>query len=120
MRLVEALSAFPELQTLESCEGDESQGAWVSFWYGSYWDHSWHDLSEFVLGYLGPRLAREVGDSAELAIRVTESGVPQGELSIRPGAAPVVINALRNLARSSGRNLARSSGYSGDKSGTSP
>ena len=94
--LVDALSAFPQLQTIESCQGDSEHEAWVCFYYGM---HPWRDLAKFLLGYLGPRLSREVGDRANVSIQVTESGQVRGELAIRPGATRVVIKALKGLLR---------------------
>jgi hypothetical protein len=97
--VVSALSAFSGLETIESCEGDHGRAAWVSFRYGRYWSHLWHDLAEFVLGYLVPGLASRVGDDATVRIQGTPTGQIFGELSIRPGAASRVEAALRELAR---------------------
>ena len=97
--LVSALSTFPSLETIESCEGYARTAAWISFRYGTYWDHPWRDLAGFVLGYLLPKLASLVGDDATLRIQGTPSGQVYGELSVRPGAALRVEDALRRLAR---------------------
>ena len=96
--LVEALSAFPELQTIESCQRDKDTGAWVSFWYGDYWDNSWNALAAFVLGYLGPKLTCELGDRVTLSIQVNSAGLPLGELIVRPGAITRTARLLRDLA----------------------
>ena len=96
--LIEALSAFPKLQTIESCQGDENTGAWVAFWYGEYWDTSWNELAIFVLGYLGPKLMSELGDRVSLSIQVNSAGLPLGELTVRPGAITRTARLLRDLA----------------------
>jgi hypothetical protein len=97
--IVSALSEFPKLETIESCEGDESNGPWVCFRYGSYWNNSWCEIAEFVLGYLSPNLIEMVGDDVQIGIKVKPSGNILGELSIRPGAAPIVEAAIKGLAR---------------------
>ncbi len=99
--LVEALSMFNGLETIESCEGDDNVPAWVGFWYGNHWDDPWRGLAEFVLGYLAPYLGQKVGDGAGLIIRSTESGRPRGEITVRSGAMPQVVEAVLSLARNS-------------------
>jgi hypothetical protein len=119
-RLVSVLSLFPSLETIESCEGLEGQGAWVCFRYGAYWEHPYRDLAEFVLGYMAPRLVGKVGDDANLRIQTKPSGNIFGELSVRPEAISNVEMALRELARDFSVYRRHSSGYCGDTSGTSP
>ena len=114
--LITALSAFPKLQTFESCEGDQDTPAWVGFYYGpdcgpDYGpDHGpdqnpdqnpeWHELAAFALGYLGPALAQEVGDSASVSVRIDDCGMAMGEISVRPSTIPDVTRALVTLYRS--------------------
>jgi len=117
--LVSALSAFPSLETVESCEGHEGEAAWISFRYGPYWEHQWRDLADFVLAYLVPKLASLVGDDATLRIQATPSGQIFGELSVRPGAAQRVETALRQLARDFSVHPRHSSGCCDGTFGTS-
>lgn len=95
--IVAALSEFPSLETIESCEGNESKGPWVCFRFGEYWQHPWQQLATFVLGYLAPGLVAQVGDDVNVLIRVTPSGQIFGELSMRPGAQRRVEAALVEL-----------------------
>lgn len=95
--LVRSLNAFPRLQTIESCQGRSDRPAWVCFSYGEYWNDSWRDLADFVLGYLGPGLARAVGDGASITLRVTNSGLVRAELTVRPGATHATVRGLRRL-----------------------
>src|SRR5208282_3991030 len=37
--LVSALSMFPSLETIESCECSVGECAWICFRYGAYWEH---------------------------------------------------------------------------------
>ncbi len=109
--LISALSAFPKLQTFESCEGDEDTPAWVGFYYGPDCgldqdpdqhpdqDPEWHGLAEFALGFLGPGLVQEVGDSASVSVRIDDFGIAMGEISVRPGMIPDVTRALVTLYR---------------------
>jgi len=89
--LISALSLFPALQTIESCQGEP---AWICFRYGQ----GYSDLTEFICGYFGIGLARMVGDAATVLIRVTESEIIRGELSIRPGMITATTEAIKQLA----------------------
>ena len=90
---------FPSLETIESCEGTATDGAWVCFRYGAYWEHPWHDLVDFVLAFMAPSLTEKVGDDANLRIQATPSGQVFGELSVRPEAVSNVETALRELVK---------------------
>jgi hypothetical protein len=118
--IVSELNKFPQLETVESCEGNDKQGPWVCFRYGSYWKNPWSEISKFVLGYLAPRLIESVGDDANIRIQATPSGAIFGELSVRPGAAPRVEAALRELSRDFSVSLRRNSGYCDGMSGIVP
>ena len=107
--LVEALNMFPALMTTESSQGDEQSPAWVYFSFGR--EH-WQELAEFTLGHLGPCLSDKLGDQVRVSICVTNSGVPQGELLVRPGAVSDTVDALRALARS-GRSSSMSPSSNG-------
>lgn len=96
--IVSALSLFPNLETIESCQGDSKNGPWVCFRYGAYWIHPWRELADFVLDCLAPWLVREVGDDASVRVQATPSGQIFGELSVRPGADQRVERALVGLA----------------------
>lgn len=95
--LIAALSKFPKLQTIESCEGDDKRGAWVCFCYGLWWDDPWRELAEFTLGFLGPSLLQAAGDSAHVSIHVLPSGCIHGEITIRPGAVEAVTGAILQM-----------------------
>jgi hypothetical protein len=97
--LVETLSQFPYLETKESCESLPDGSVWICFLYGSYWASKWWDISDFVLGYLGPQLMERLGDRVSVAVRITESGLPQAELLIRPGAIHQTLHVLKNLIK---------------------
>lgn len=96
--LVEALSAFPELQTLSSCEGYQDRAATVSFRYGAPSPEAWRELSAFVFGFFGPKMAQKVGDSARVFVEVTTWGETLGGLSIRPGCVSDVAVAVSEMA----------------------
>lgn len=95
--LIEALSAFPALETIESCQGHDNDLTRVCFMYGDYWVHPWHDLAEFVFGFLAPGLAKDIGDDASLIVRLSENGVALCHLTIRPGAVKRTVNSLKRL-----------------------
>jgi len=98
--LVRVLNSFPRLCTIESCQGDTEHPAVVFFDYANDGDeYFWRELSEFVLGFLGPRLSQRTGDSARLNITVTSWGKPQGELIVRPGAMQETLRAIRQARK---------------------
>jgi len=96
--LVLILSAFTELRTYSSCEeGNKADGS-VTFYYGKEKEEdSWKDLANFVLGFLGPRLAQEISDRASLSIIVPPSGDPYAVLWVRKGGMTKTINTLKAL-----------------------
>src|SRR6516164_1098222 len=49
VRLVEALSSFPQLRTTSSCQGNPPRGAEVTFVYGEHVYDGWKALAEFVV-----------------------------------------------------------------------
>ena len=103
--LIVALSEFPRLQTIESCQGEGSRPGnrnsdpWVCFRYGNYWEHPWKELANFIFDYLGPKLVQELGDRVSVVVRLTECGDVQAELWIRPGALEKTIATLERLAQ---------------------
>lgn len=97
--LVSALSLFPKLQTVESCQGDAKRPAWVSFYYGEQWGGSWKEIADFVLGEFGPGIVKEVGDNVNISLRVTGTGLIMGEISVRPEAIGMVTRAINRLYR---------------------
>ncbi len=100
--LVGLLSSFPELRTIESCQGDAEHPAIVFFSYadnGAEDERSWQKLSEFTLGFLGPRLVRQLGDQVTLNITITSWGWPQGELIVRPGAMQKTLRAVKKARK---------------------
>jgi hypothetical protein len=106
--LIEALSAFPKLQTFASCQGGyprsdadkEGMPAVVFFHYGQD-DHAdpYQGIADFVLGYLGPALMKELGDLVSIHIEVTTQYIIMGELKVRQGAMPRTIKTLKRLRR---------------------
>ncbi len=91
--LVEALSAFGGLETVESCEGPP---AWVCFRYGRWWDDPWRALAGFALGRIGPHLATRLGDRVSVQASVSDAGVV-AEITVREGAMAMTLNALAEL-----------------------
>lgn len=97
MPLIEALSSFPRLETLESCQGSAPEPAWVCFRYGDYWSNPWQDLTAFVFGLLAPNLDHLVGDDARISVHLSQSGVAVADLYVRQGALDQVVDALRQI-----------------------
>lgn len=118
--LIEALSTFPLLQTVESCQGSGAQSPWVCYLYGDYWADPWRSVTAFTLGRLAPHLAASVGDDARVSVEYCGSGIAQGHLTIRPGAVKRTAEAIRRLPNPVLLNPGHSSGYFCDRSDTLP
>jgi hypothetical protein len=117
--VIEALSAFPALRTLASCEGDSEVPATVAFIVGDDRADGWRELADLVLGFMGPALMRELGDRVGLAVRVTEAGTIRGELRILPGLVPRTAAVLHQLAAQL-TEASRKTAYSHGTECTSP
>ncbi len=98
--LVQALSVFPRLRTVESCEGN-GDWAWVCFVYGRPHDESWKELAQFVLGEIGPRLVGELGDRVNISVQMTEAGQYRAEMAVRKAAIPAAVKLLGTLGTES-------------------
>jgi hypothetical protein len=98
--LVSALSEFPGLEIIDSCEGSPGEPAWICFRFGRYWEtkEPWREIAEFALGFLTPKLFERVGDSAALTIGPTPSGGMLADLAVRPGTQQEVQAALQAMA----------------------
>ena len=116
--LIEALSAFPMLETLESCQGRKDGPASICFLYGNYWSHPWKDITEFSLDFLAPGLVAEIGDDVRLSLELNGSGVTQGNLTVRAGAVHQTTKAIKRLLRRFSASHVRSLVCSGGKSDT--
>ncbi len=89
--LVEALSQFARLRTIESCQGPP---AWVCFDAGEEIGE-WHQLADLVLDILAPAISQIEGARFEI---IADSGPPQGELTVCPEALYATVRRLQWLA----------------------
>lgn len=100
--VIQALSRFPLLRTIESCEGeavdkDGKEWATVFFEYGD----GWKEPSEFVFGFLGPHLADIMSDHIHVSLYVNQTwGRIQGLIKIRPGCIKWAVESINSLADS--------------------
>lgn len=94
--LISALSAFPKLQTVESCE-DINGSAWVTFIYGDNEEKPWQELADFVLDFLGPQVVSSLGDRVTISIVITEAGLYRAEMAVRVAAIPATVKLLTKL-----------------------
>lgn len=96
--IVKALSEFDNVVTFESCQGAKHKGMWVCFQYRADNRYSSQALSYFVLEFLGPRLASELGDLATVQVHTMPGGSALGEIMVRAGAERRVESILRQLS----------------------
>jgi len=85
------------LQTLESCERIADGWAWVTFIYGEPGNREWRSLAEFIFGFLGPPIMRELGDRVRMSIAITESGLYRAEMAVKPEAISATAKLLTKL-----------------------
>lgn len=101
--VVSALSLFPELWTLGSCQGffnkdgSERKAANVFFMYGHNKPHSWKSAAEFVFGFLAPKLIELVDDDASIAMELGYGYQATFTLRIRPTAIKGTAEAIRRV-----------------------
>ena len=97
--LVRALSRFPKLETIESCQGAGEADARVLFWYGPYWADPWRGICEFTFGFLMPGLRGLVGQHvAKTPLSLHPAGFVEGSFNVHPGSIEKVTVALNALA----------------------
>jgi hypothetical protein len=85
------------VQTLESCEKVADGWAWVTFIYGDSGGQDWRSLAEFVFGFIGPPIAKELGDRVRLSIEITEAGLYRAEMAVNPQAISAAAKLLSKL-----------------------
>lgn len=95
--LVEALSLFPKVETIESCQGNSPEPAWVCFRYGDYWLDPWRGLANFVFGFLAPRLTTSIGDAVRLSVQMHQTGVAIADLYVQQDVVDQTVEALRQI-----------------------
>jgi len=106
--LIEALSSFPKLETFTSCQGgwprsdEDKEGEPAKVWFHYGQDdhaHSYREIGDFVLGYFGPGLMKEMGDLVGISLEVETQYVIMAKLYVRQGAMPRTISTVRRLQR---------------------
>jgi hypothetical protein len=91
--LIEALNAFPELRTMESCETD-GDDAWVCFDAGT---ENWNKLAEIVFGLLGPRLMDALGTQVRFEMTMS-NGIVMAEMTVNKSVIEAASREIRDLA----------------------
>ncbi len=94
--IIKVLSAFPNVRTLESCEGNDDS-AWICFDCG---EEDWKSLSEFVFTVIGPHLMTNFGDRVSLSVRITESGMYRAEMTICKAVISAASKTMEQLPSS--------------------
>lgn len=86
--LVSILSSVPQLQTIDSCQGDTQKAGWVYFYYGA-----WERCAELVFGTLATALRGLDGFS--LSVEVFNGSDPLGKIGFRAEALPKLTSTLK-------------------------
>jgi hypothetical protein len=93
--LIESLSAFDGVRTIDSCEGN-GDSAWVCFDCG---DDDWMNLSKFVFTVIGPPLMAEFGDRISLDVEITEAGMYRAEMTVAKSIISAASKTVNQLSR---------------------
>lgn len=92
--LVEALSQFPELVTIESCQGDPAGvQAFVFFRFGS-----WRKCGEFLFDRLLPTLPPDLMASTAFTVTAYSSDHALGQIYVDPAGIGSLASKVRELA----------------------
>ena len=93
-QIVEALSAFEGLETIESCQGKPGEGrAFVTFRLGD-----WQACGRFVFEDLMPKIPSSLRSHVSLSIRAYDSDNAIAALEMHPAVIARVARLLRNGA----------------------
>ena len=97
-----ALSQFPRLSTIESCEGRGEKNAFVYFEYGvvggrAVSKNSWERTSQFVFGFIAPGLWDKVQDACSLSMELYMGTNYMVIIHIVPSALKQVESAINEL-----------------------
>ncbi len=105
--VIVALNRFPELQTIESCQGRANHKsvlvmANINFMYGSggFEQDAWKKIANFTFGFFAPELDKLVSDSVDIKMeRVMCNDFHRVTLSMRPDSVTIkfVADAIDKL-----------------------
>ena len=97
--LIKALSCFQKLQTIESCQEITGNRAYVCFYYGDYWNHKWNELTNFIFGFLGPRLVKVLGDDVDISVRIGFNKNIFAELTVRKESIKRAVDTIQDAVK---------------------
>lgn len=91
--LVAALSEVPGLLTMESCQGDDGQDAYVYFRM-----RDWRQTGEFLFDRLLPALSPDLRSNVALRVQAYDVQLARGSITLDPRAVLQVAECVRGLA----------------------
>lgn len=91
--LVAALNRYPNLQTLQSCQGEPGGEAYVFFTCGS-----WQSTCEFLFGKIAPALSAKIDDET-LRIEVFGNADPVGRIAFQPESIGEITSEIKRLVQ---------------------
>jgi hypothetical protein len=94
-QLVAALSEISALETLESCQGDDNQPAFVIFRFGS-----WRTCGKFMFDGLLLAMDQDLRSDVSLSIVGYSATYCHGRISLPPSAVESMANLVRSVHRS--------------------
>jgi hypothetical protein len=86
--IISLLSEVPQLQTIDSCQGEEDDYAFVHFYLGD-----WKTTGKFIFDFLEPAL-RKIDDT-EVSLKVFNASDPSGKIRFRAESKEEVHSALK-------------------------
>lgn len=97
--LIEALSLFPKLQTIESCQEFIKGKSYVCFQYGNHFTRHSKELTNFVFDFLGPRIVNILGDNIDISVRMGSNGKIFAELVIQNKIINQLTRIIQNMEK---------------------
>jgi len=91
--LVTVLNEYPNLQTLQSCQGEAGGEAYVFFTCGS-----WQSTCEFLFGKIAPALSAKIDDEI-LQIEVFGNEDPVGRIAFQPESIAEITSEIKRLVQ---------------------
>lgn len=93
--LVQALSKIPELETLESCQGEPGEAhAFVVF----TMRRGWQAIGDFLFRQLLPALPPDIRATTSLRVESYDSDVARGWIECEPGALGAMVVYVQTIA----------------------
>lgn len=92
--LVEALSFIPELETLESCEGEpDGKMAYVFFRY-----RDWHATGKLLFERILGGMSEDLRADVSVSLTAYDTDHAQGRIAVQQAAIPALVDVIKAVS----------------------